>query len=214
VVSALWQRQRIDQFRRQAELLYFQRKLRTFSPPDSQVVFENDQTQIPQIRGGFLKESRLFDRSSVLLWRHPYLDELKIPTGSFSSLIGGLVFLHERSTPAGDSFIVVCVISPMWGGQGVLFQLSEFRPAGWSSGIIPRNGLNTSLPEIDRALAAGKHVRLYAGQPDPLDSTHFTIRCEIDGKQEFIDGYEGDRKVGADGVPVPGLRLEFHPNAH
>jgi hypothetical protein len=35
-------------------------------------------------------------------------------------------------------------------------------------------------------------LRWYAGQPDELDSTHFTIDYEISGHRGTIDGYLSD----------------------
>lgn len=36
------------------------------------------------------------------------------------------------------------------------------------------------------------HIRVYAGQPDSADESHFTIRYEINNKNDIIDGYLQD----------------------
>ena len=46
-----------------------------------------------------------------------------------------------------------------------------------------------SLPVQDR-------IRIYAGQADPADPTHFTIRYVVNGKTAVIDGYVGDYQWG------------------
>ena len=48
-------------------------------------------------------------------------------------------------------------------------------------------------------LRGAKHLRLFAGQPDPADAACFTIPYEIDGRTGWIDGTlrEGGR-VGLD----------------
>ena len=41
----------------------------------------------------------------------------------------------------------------------------------------------------------GNKLRLFAGQPDPADPTHFTIRYQLDGKEGVIDGWLRDNDV-------------------
>jgi hypothetical protein len=124
----------------------------------------------------------------------------------------GLLFMHEPRTPSGEHFILTCELCAAPDNAGVtrpMFQMWEFRPATWHSGIQMRNGLTTMMPpEIERAMRAGRHVRFFAGQPDASDPTHFTVRYDIAGVEGVLDGYEGDRTEDASGVPTPGLRLE------
>ena len=39
------------------------------------------------------------------------------------------------------------------------------------------------------ALPTAQKLRIYAGQPDLNDESHFTIPYEIDGKTDVIDGW-------------------------
>jgi hypothetical protein len=57
-------------------------------------------------------------------------------------------------------------------------------------------------------MQAGKRLRIYAGQPDPDDPAHFTVKYDLDGVEGILDGYEGDRTEDANGIPTPGLRLQ------
>jgi hypothetical protein len=220
--TALWQRRRIEQWRRQAETLYFQRSCLNFTVPPTQVVYEDNPARVGDLTrsadstmaDGHTREVRLSNGHSVFLWDHYLFTHLWVRAGPIPPGEKGVLFLHERFTPAGERFILGCIVVPNVSGNWVEFQLHEFRPATWSTRIVRRNALTTTLPEINRALAAGRHVRLYAGQPDPRDRTHFTIRCEIDGVEETLDGWEGNRTTNASGVPTPGLRLQMRPRTH
>jgi len=41
-----------------------------------------------------------------------------------------------------------------------------------------------------------RHLRIYAGQADPIDASHFTIRYVEDGKTRMVDGYLEDAETG------------------
>lgn len=41
--------------------------------------------------------------------------------------------------------------------------------------------------------SADKPLRLYAGQPDPIDPSRFTIRYDLDGQQGTIEGWVDER---------------------
>jgi len=43
-------------------------------------------------------------------------------------------------------------------------------------------------------LAAGDRVRIYEGQPDPGDATHFTIDYDLNGQRGTIDGNLDDHE--------------------
>jgi hypothetical protein len=50
---------------------------------------------------------------------------------------------------------------------------------------------------VKRTIRPGPQWKIFAAQPDPNDSTHFTIRYELDGKPAVIDGRlnDGDRLI-------------------
>ena len=215
-VTALWNRRWIDIQCRQIETLYWQRQCAAFSIAPDQVVYDDDPARVADPTGasqtgGLTREIAYPDGHTALIWDHYFFTILWLRAAPLPPTPQGTIFLHERFTPAGERFILACIVIPGAKGDSAEFQLHEFRPASWSRGVARRNSLITTIPEIDRALAEGKHVRLYGGQPDPADRTHFTIRCEIDGVEETIDGWEGDRTVDATSIPTPGLRLQMRP---
>src|SRR5204862_2117826 len=95
-----------------------------------------------------------------------------------------VLFMHERFTPAGERFILTCGLNTTLGytgGPQTTVHIYEIRPATWQTRLQRRNGVTTPLPaEIQRAVQAGKHLRIFAGQPDPNDPTHYTVKCEIE----------------------------------
>ena len=87
----------------------------------------------------------------------------------------------------------------------ISFELEEFRPATWSTGLIHvPNSMRKFVRGVSQPFYTGKHVRIYAGEPDPNDGCHFTVRYEIDGVEGVMDGY-GD--APQEGV-CPDIRLK------
>jgi len=135
-----------------------------------------------------------------------------IPTGPAAAI----VCLHERRTPAGIPELVVVA----YDGQ---MRLPWATPGAWTISSI---GLSASVKSPDvpgsppppwhgaaRRLDAEPFVamyrlRLYSGQPDAIDPTHFTIRYELDGppastaRGGTIDGWVLDAPITAAGQAV------------
>lgn len=195
----------------QARLLYAQRAWLNFSAPPDRVVYDDD----PTLASGLLVQPQYvqlqYPHSNAVVWNHRARNDLWVRAIGKGLPAAGLLFMHERFTPAGERFILTCEIASYVDDAGnvqACFELREFRPATWHTGISMRNGLTTMALPIERAMSAGQRVRFFAGQPDPRDRTHFTIRYQINGVDGILDGYEGDRTEDANGVPTPGLRLD------
>jgi len=127
-----------------------------------------------------------------------------LPVGStlFASNGGGagsgaVIFLHERTSPAGHIRLVCISYAP---------DTNTFQPAFIedydydASVVLP--GTLFKPPTIPLHLSAidvlsgyprrPPLVRVYAGQPDPNDPGHFTIRYQIWGQEDTLDGRLGD----------------------
>lgn len=61
--------------------------------------------------------------------------------------------------------------------------------AGGGAGLGPNLAVNTT---VDLNFGRGKQVRVYNGQPDPSDPSHFTIGYKVDGQRGTIDGRLAD----------------------
>lgn len=199
----------------QAQLLQAQRKCLRYGPPEAQVVYEEHPVRARELLNS--KQYRSIARPDALIaMRDSTLPDLiynRVP-GAFPSARGALVFMHERRNERGERklLIVQAVVTNMeTSPKGILrFHMQEVGVGSWSVPLTVGNGLSTTIAGLDEARHRNP-LRMYAGQPDPNDSRHFTIRYETDGVEGFLDGWEGVRAIGADGVPIPGLRLDVRP---
>jgi hypothetical protein len=100
----------------------------------------------------------------------------------------GVVFLHERRSADGPSRVVEVEIQKSTeftnNGQMLFFRCN----------VRGRNyGRSFPCGDIwiihDPNYQLGNPIRLFAGQPDPADSSHFTIKYESSRTSGIIDGW-------------------------
>jgi hypothetical protein len=104
-----------------------------------------------------------------------------------------VIFLHERISPGGNRRLV-CV---SYGSQGDTFTAQfvhglncdtfTVAPGTWSQPPVysPKGWEYDILVDWPRKPPL---VRIFAGQPDPNDPAHFTIRYRIWGQEDVLDG--------------------------
>jgi hypothetical protein len=168
----------LPRYWRNAQAVMEQRKWMAYTRPDTRIAFEP-----PGAKG-------------TELWR-PGQGYVMRPGGIFhetglSGLFANALFVHARRRPDGQKRLV-------WVSLGyestkpLRFRL-EF------DGVIPatigrpaRRLPHTPADPLP-VDAAGKPPRLYAGQPDPNDESHFTIRYEFEaeGRGGVIHGWLRD----------------------
>jgi hypothetical protein len=99
------------------------------------------------------------------------------------SIAPAVVFLHARTSPSGKRRLVSVEAAPSLA----------YRPA-WSARVlvpdalrgpadVPGSPYYPDLPGADR---------IYAGQPDPADPSHFTVEYENGGERKTADGWLQD----------------------
>ncbi len=126
------------------------------------------------------------------------------------------VFMHERQTETGQCLLLVVSV---WRApkdsrvvskrDHLIFSMEEFHIANRNSPRYwARDGDRIDLAELDPGGRDGP-LRLFGGQVDPNDPTHFTIRYQIGSKEGVIDGYEAEGRLGEYGRKEPGRRLEI-----
>jgi len=105
--------------------------------------------------------------------------------------------LHERTSPAGHRRLV-CVdyapgtttFQPAFIG-GYNYDACVAPPATWTKPLVAvEHGYELDVPS-----GYPRHpplVRVYAGQPDANDQSHFTIRYQMWGQEDVLDGWLGD----------------------
>jgi hypothetical protein len=124
----------------------------------------------------------------------------KLPTRSFlfagSPSSGGapaIIFLHERVSPVGHHRLVCVTYGPDTNTfqpafiAGYDYDTCVASPATWTRPIASaqRGYLIDVLSGYPRTAPL---VRIYAGQPDPGDPAHFTVRYQMWGQEDVLDG--------------------------
>jgi hypothetical protein len=115
-----------------------------------------------------------------------------------------LLFLHERTTPSGERRLV-CVMA--WldvllgtHQQFMTIGIYEIDPATWKNNPAQKNEVVRRIEgmfgpadpnRIDYAVPR-KPLRIFAGQADAQDRSHFTIEYEVGGERKMLDGYLRD----------------------
>jgi hypothetical protein len=106
---------------------------------------------------------------------------------------GAIIFLHERISPAGHRRLL-CV---SYGPDPTTFQPEFIAGFDYDASAATPATLTKPPSFAQRAYAIDvlsayvrtpPLVRVYAGQPDPTDPAHFTIRYKIWGKEDTLDG--------------------------
>src|SRR4051794_19827257 len=174
-------------------------------PPDT-VVFESDATAATALlkRSGYSPIALGPDQPSATGRNLPACGKLLSSGMDVEPGLEALLFLHRLTTRSGQSrvvairFVVVhCPVPDRVIDPPVSFYTNSFLPDIEGAGDYatlrrdwgqPFNaqcyGLWTALN--DRSL------RFYAGQPDPADSSHFTIGYAAHGQRGTIDGWAQD----------------------
>jgi hypothetical protein len=121
---------------------------------------------------------------------------------------GPVLFLHERRSKSGVRRLVVVRRTPPGGRMSwdipLSFNVTLIEPAGLSGpprmdgfdlpdAVPPRFGDGSPNPPL---------LRLFAGQPDPADESHFTIEYEVDADRGTIDGWLRDSQDASNPVRV------------
>jgi hypothetical protein len=122
--------------------------------------------------------------------------------GVWGEIIDGsrpaVAFLHERTSPSGHTRLVFISYYP-----GVHTFISKFSAMeDYLSEVFTPASLSTSpqcapqpLNYEDVKKTRPQHpplVRMYAGQPDPADPSHCTIRYQMWGQEDVLDGKLND----------------------
>ena len=124
---------------------------------------------------------------------------------------GAVVFCHERTSPAGNRRLLM-VLLPSTGGKDWVrgdildeqLQVFVLPSISWHDPLPPWRGGMLSIPYSSRALVPPQ--RMYAGVPDPVDPSQFSIKYEWpDGVAGFLDGrLHDDDQVTFKVRPGPG----------
>ena len=107
---------------------------------------------------------------------------------------GAVVFLHERVSAAGNRRLVMVRYFPephtFTSGfiNGYNFDFEALTPATWSAPPRPASRRYYMFDVLSGWPRHPPLVRMYAGQADAHDPSHFTIRYEMWGQEDVLDG--------------------------
>jgi hypothetical protein len=184
-------------FAQQLHFLYQQHQWMQYTMPADRVVLENSSTASELLRapGYHFAQPGIGDPGHTIVADPPH-DIAPLPWAVSSTV----VYLHHQRATGGHERLVSVVLGPQpdhgpssltgWGGAqpwaygGKLIALAQM-PGDLRLGSQPTPCAVYDSGEVS---IAGR-FRLFAGQPDPADESHFTIRYELDGKPNIIDGW-------------------------
>ena len=117
-----------------------------------------------------------------------------------------VVFLHARQTTGGRQRLVVVQAMLYFRGSPfateATFCATTFDPdvAFGSRPVKTSQWIGSTLTALWHN--DERWLRIFAGQPDPNDPSHFTIEYEADGKRGVIDGWLRESQVHANADEV------------
>ena len=195
----------------QSRVLYWQRQCLNYRPDANDVVYEEEPSAAGRLlaRGSNYTAYPLARRSPPAA-RMPVNAAALIPacwtrlsTLSGTSPVwhdaGAVVFLHECISPAGNRRLVMVRYFPEPDKfasnfyHDYNFDYDLLTPATWSSPPcraapwFSMSAVQTGSPRHPPL------VRMYAGQADPHDPSHFTIRYRMWGQEDVLDGKLDDQ---------------------
>jgi hypothetical protein len=203
----------LRQWAQRAEL---QRQCMRYHPPEDKAVYEEEAESAAALiaTGGEYTRVKTGGNFNTPVAIHvpDRLTSLAKQTSPPLRLRGATLFLHARTSPAGNLRIVVVQRVPNTLVPAFVpytdLEIILLEPS-WRTGVPQR----IDPPEVPRVLiphdlnALTRHLRIYAGQPDDDDSSHFTIAYESHGQRGTSDGWLQDDdtvRMQVRGHPVRG----------
>ena len=174
--------------RDKARALRVERACLTYSAPADRVVYEEDPERGTELCVGSsayrmsAPTRRRPDEQLVWFVAQPWMD---FPLGQWQP---GPAFLHARRVAGGEQRLVAVLMSRFSGPEHtVAFYGRVFRPGTLRAGPMQLSDERQSRVMMDTW--RGGRVRVYAGQPDPADPSHFTIPFEVDDRPGTLEGW-------------------------
>jgi hypothetical protein len=194
-------------------LLYHQHQCLSYSAPADQVVFDTEPGQVAHLASDphYLIATEIASRRRTPDWDSFLAKGFRGVTGLAPLPPNNpILFMHERKSPNGTVRLVVVERTAGLAEPPLFIAGFDVEAFAIEPGRIvrPPHWLPFAW-DIDVAYNPGPHrdIRIYAGQVDPADASHFTIRYESGGKTNIADGNLGDDgevHLAARPLPVSG----------
>ena len=148
------------------------------------VVWEEDAEQVKQLRDYEIVGSHHGNAAYAVppKWR-----ELNVAIGQQIQTWGTL-FLHERRTPQSSRPLLVGVDIAGWSRGGPVVLFARVRTIAPAAPMRLPTQAKVDHPSVVLSPTEGP-VRLFAGQPDANDASHFTIDYAVGDAKGIIDGW-------------------------
>lgn len=187
---------------KRVQMLSLQRQCLAYQPPAGTVRYVQDGTDTAASQPW----KRFFGMKPLPIWG-TFQERHVAPYGPLRS--GGLqsqgtLFLGERRSPAGNRRLVAVDLRVSWNNTNWTASVEKRAVVPGTLGTEPRETWGgPPADDLKTTNLVGQRdvlfmfdwrqkVKLYAGRPDPADSSHFTIDYELDGRREVIDGWLRD----------------------
>ena len=192
------------------DLLRAQSSWINYRPPPDQIVLLQQDSYRFRFGDGYSAEARellnnpqfLSNSVGAVIHEHVALDSFLKSAGAsrnFPPSSAGndaLAFCGSRSCASGERLLLVSCCDalqygPRWpddDSKMLRFSVDVFTPAGLFSQLT-----NVSTSPAETTVGCFRYraadvVRIFAGQPDPADRSHFTISYSINSQKGIIDG--------------------------
>jgi hypothetical protein len=177
-----------------AQLIYHQRQCLNYSAPPDQIVYDSDH---PGSGGAFEFPVCLKNFEKMVPMAGPSTGPLgwQSVSGRAFSNTPYISFLHQRKSKGGTVRLVV-----MGDPVEDFDWYDTYTPIGlWGKSGSTQNFADFAHPALLDPFFVGPlfnlkahRLRVYAGQADPNDESHFTIAYKVNDLPDVIDGYLQD----------------------
>jgi hypothetical protein len=117
-----------------------------------------------------------------------------------------IIFMHDRASRAGRHYLIILRGSdvPFLDIAGLPLDDDALAPGDWRDLPCWASGARFWTGPVD--VPVGGQIRIYAGQVDPANPTHFTVAYVANGKAGIVDGYVDDcPDLFLGGLAAPGI---------
>jgi hypothetical protein len=192
-----------------AKVRYYQRQCLNYTAPPDQVVYEEEPAAAARLllnpsdyapfRWDFWAPANAKMPAPAAARILPVYQKFEELNSRRMGMPGGtafesVLFLHERTTRRGERRLVkVTLIAAPFSFWAYVIDSDRYESQRWAqanrgNGVIEPFDANPRRSNAPWA-ANPPQLRIYAGQPDPNDASHFTIRYQAWGQTDVMDGY-------------------------
>jgi hypothetical protein len=185
ILSGLWAWSYGPSAWRNLKIDYYLRQCSAYTAPANQIVYqENAAVTAARYPKGFVPVGQQQPVVSLSITPQPWTDYCSALGGS--SLRGTVLFMHERtSLITGQKKLVVITFEEWTAFEWQFTDYTESANPYETQSGSPRYDFHND----DTFRVRPGTLTFYAGQPDPADSSHFTIGYTSEGKTGTIDGW-------------------------